>query len=305
MALEVLYGPSDITVGGVTAANISGGFGWVQGIGLLTVLQPSGGGYGLFAVEMDGMAQGPRSSFTSGGYGSVLDLRSARGFAVQGFGSLWGFDYIAGQPSPLPLLTGSLGVIEAITVDGRYLQFNGGGVKSSPDGITFTTEYAWTAPDASSFQTVSRGRSATELCVLLTNNQLRFYDTAAKRQSGSSLFIGESSSGCWYVPKYDIFVELKSGQLKILADVTAPYSLSNPVPSPAIAAGLTSQMSVQLLGVQSEPCVGELINWSIGSGNGSLAVPQSTTDTTGTATNTYICPVGSSGSVVIDAQMNY
>jgi hypothetical protein len=304
MALELLYGPTPITFGAVPVAAVGNPLTWMQGVGLLMPVQPAGGSYGLYATQMDGNTLGPRSTF-SGSYTAVLDLRSARGLAMLGSGALYGFNYLAGQPNPAPLLASASLNIRVITADGRYLSFNGSGVSSSTDGVTFTSEYAWAAPDASSFQCVSRGSSSTEICVLLTNNQLRFYDTVGKTQNGPSLFVGESASGVWYVPKYNVFVELLGPQIKILANMVAPATLSNPVASPAVVAGDVSKLTVQLLGAQSEPCVGELIDWSVASGSGSLILPQSVTDANGNATNSLVVPVGSTGSVVVDASLSY
>jgi hypothetical protein len=308
MALEVLYGPVNVNVGGVPVASVTG-YTWMQGLGLLAVVNPVSA-YGFYAVQMDGNAQGPRSTFNGSSFSPVLDLRSVRGLAVATVTDLFNFNYLAGNPDPVSLLTGvSVFRIKVIAAD-RYLAFYNTGsdvqVLATHDGTTFTPEYTFAAPfTGGTLVNVSRGRSTTEICLIFNAGQIRFYDVSLKKQIGATLFIGEAPDGCWYVPKYDVFVEMKSQQIKILTDATAPDSLSNPVASPSVAAGIASQVSVQLLGAQSEPCVGELINWSIRSGTGTLAEPQSATDATGTAINTLIIPVGSSGSVAVDAQFNF
>jgi hypothetical protein len=134
---------------------------------------------------------------------------------------------------------------------------------------------------------------------------MRFYDVSLKTQIGATLNIGEEPDGCWYVPKHDVFVELKNKQLKILANAIQPATLSNPAATPAVGAGLVSRLQVQLLGTQGEPCVGELIDWSVWAGVGSLTVPQSATDSNGYATSALVVPVGSAGSVTVNAQLNY
>jgi hypothetical protein len=307
MALEILYGPSAITAG-VTPATSVRGFTWIQGIGLLATLNV--GGFSFYAVQMDGSAQGPRSGFNVSGFTPVLDLRSSRGLAVGTVTDLYNFSYLTGN-FVTSLLTGSAVFrINVIAAD-RYLGFfdNGAGLQAqaTQDGTTYVPEYTFTA-GAGALVSISRGRSTTEVCLAFNNSQIRFYDVSTKKQNGPTLFISDglnSNEGCWYVPKHDVFVELKSLQLKILANSVAPSTLSNPVASQTVEAGAVSQLTVRLLGAQSEPCVGELIDWSIASGSGSLVLPQSATDLNGNATNSLVVPVGSSGSVVVDAQLRF
>jgi hypothetical protein len=310
MALELLYGPSDVTVDGIAVASI-GGFMWLQGIGLLAVLHPTGGSFGFYAVQMDGVAEGPRSGYNGIGFNPVLDLRSTRGLAVKTASDLYNFNWLVGQPDPTSFLHSFPGVlsIAVITAD-RYVGFfdSGSGVQaqSTHDGTTYTAEYTFSAPfTGGTLVNVSRGRSTTEVCLVFNSGQIRFYDTIGKTQSGPTLFIGEDPDGCWYVPKHDVFVELKNKQLKILANAIQPATLSDPAATPAVGAGLVSQLQVQLLGAQGEPCVGELIDWSVSAGVGSLTVPQSATDSSGHATSALVVPVGSTGSVTVNAQLNY
>jgi len=107
------------------------------------------------------------------------------------------------------------------------------------------------------------------------------------------------------VPKWDIFLVLHSNQLTVFANQIRPATLSNPVALSAVKAGLVTQLQVQLLGSCSEPCVGEVINWSLTSGSGSLTAQQSTTDDNGNAQIGYVCPVGSSGSMTISAEVDF
>src|SRR6185312_8049300 len=120
------------------------------------------------------------------------------------------------------------------------------------------------------------------------------YDTLRRVQVGQVQYVGETSDGCWYIPKWDIFLELQlsAKQLKVLANAVEPATLSNPVALTPITAGNVSEMQVQLLGAQGEPCVGELVNWSVASGSGSASPGQSTTDDNGYAKTNYASPVG-------------
>ncbi len=309
MALEMLYGPVNVALNGVPVVS-AGGFTWLQGIGLLAVLDPATA-FGFYAVQLDGTVQGPRSAYNGSGFSPVLDIRSNRALVVKGGGSLYNFDWLVGRQDSTPLLTASgWSSIDVITVD-RYLHFSSGSpmqALASADGITFTAEYTFPIPAGYTLVNVSRGRTTTEVCCAYTNGslgQLRFYDTVTKAQRGDTRYIGETFDGCWYIAKFDIFVELKNKQLKILANATAPSSFTTITASPAIAPGYVSQLSVQFSGAQSEPCVGELIDWFVTAGTASLAVAQSVTDSTGTALNNLIVPVGASGSVAVSAQLAY
>jgi hypothetical protein len=302
VALELLYGPVDITVNGMPVTSASG-FMWMQGIGLLAVLDA--GAFGFYAVQLDGQAEGPRSSYNGGG--PVLDLRGSRSLAMATVNDLYNFNYLAGMPDTVSFLHGSSVLFITVITADRYLAFRdtGSSVQAlyTHDGTTYTAEY--TFPFHGSLVSVSRGRSMTEVCLVFSGGQICFYDVSLKTQNGPTLFAGEDPDGCWYVPKYDIFVEVKSLQVKILADAAQPYSISIPTATPAVDAGLVSQLQVQLLGAQSEPCVGEMINWSITAGSGSLIKPQSTTDNNGYATNALVIPVGSTGSTSVSATLSY
>jgi hypothetical protein len=317
MALEVLYGPIGPLFNGTPPVAVTGGLAWIQGIGLLTVCDPVSS-YGTYAMQMDGTLEGPRSSFNASGFGMVLDLRSARGLAVKGGSGvgagLYHFNWLICQPDPVAFLLPGVTIagandIDVITPDGRYLQFRNDQVWSSIDGVTFVSEYAFAAPSGSTVNNVSRGRTATEVCIAFSGtNTLRFYDVSLKRQVGETLYIGESFSSCWCIPKWDVFLEHAGsgiGAIKILANNTAPATLSSPTALATVTAGNVSQLQVRLLGAQSEPCIGELINWSISAGVGSLTVPQSATDSHGYAVTGLVIPVGGAGNVTVGAELDF
>jgi hypothetical protein len=147
------------------------------------------------------------------------------------------------------------------------------------------------------------------VCIACSSNTIRFYDVVSKTQVGQTRYVGESFYGIWYVPKWDVFimhtVGTGNGQIKILADATQPATLSNPAALTAVTAGRVSQLQVQLLGSNSEPCVGELINWSVSAGAGVLTAPQSTTDANGYAITGLLIPIGASGSVTVNAELDF
>lgn len=307
MALEQTAGPYTIAVDSV-AVNTFSSAAWIQGLGLLSLeCVPATGTIGTYVAQMDGAAMF-RSPFSAGGQVVIVDLRSVNGLDIFDGTHFTSFDYVAGAPQLDPWLTlPSTHTAPQVVLTDRFLKV-GTEVDASliTDGVTYIPEYTFTGTAPSGQVTVSRTKSPGLICLAWGGNgQIRFYDTVARTQVGPTQFVGEGFDQCWYIPKWDIFLELKNKQLKVYANAVRPASLSNPSALSAVQAGLVTQWQVQVLGAQGEPCVGELVNWSIGSGDGSLTALQSTTDDNGNAQVGYICPVGSSGSVTIDAEVDF
>lgn len=315
MGLEVLYGPVSCAYQGTPIDSVNGGLlsTYVQGIGLLSLhtVPHSSAIAWVSAIQLDGAVL-LRSNW-AGTTPLVLDMRSSLALALNNSLALYAFDYLAGYFSETAEFTVASGhlypTIHAICAD-RFLQFGNSQVLSSPltDGVTFTPEYTWPGVAPGDGTSISRGRSDTEICVVSdVTGQIRFYDILTKQQNGGVSYVGDTSGvyGVYYVPKWDVFLKLKGTQLSVLANAVRPASISNPTPTGAIQAGLATPITAQVLGADGEPCVGELVNWSITSGSGSLGQAQSTTDVNGNATNTYVAPVGSSGSVIIAAEIDF
>lgn len=314
MALEVLAGPYPIKIDGVAIDYFfSGGEActWLQGVGLYCLsIAPHTEGAKPIVVQMDGVAhrRGPGANIV----GSLLvDLRGGPlTLAGKDAASLYNLNYLVTNNDPAPFYTAPSGPIADIRVvcQDRFLKFSFADVQSSPlyDGVNWTTEYTFAAPSFSGVgTTISRGRGPFEICLADGNGQIRFYDTRNKTQAGAIRYVGETCDAVVYVPKWDVFVEVKALNVKVLADAPRPASISNPVLAPAATAGEVSVATVQVLGAQGEPCVGELVDWSIGAGGGSLSAAQSTTDDNGNATVDYIAPSGLSGTVTIDAAISF
>lgn len=313
MALELLYGPVNVAYNGTQVSTFGGGLGaaFVQGLGLIGFMTPTGGAPGTYVVQLDGTVA-PRSNYTGAGADIIPDLRRDRGFAAEiSLNRFQDFNYLACNPELTQWLTppsGSFGTVHTIAPD-RFLQFSNTHVNYSAldDAQTFTSEYTFTGTNPGAVASISVA-GPTELCIAYGTGvtpQIRFYDWVRKTQSRPTMFVSETHAGVWYVPKWDFFIELKSRQLKILANAIHPATISNPAFSPSPIAGQTSDVSVQVLGAQSEPCVGELVNWSITSGGGSLSVTQSATDANGFAHTTYIAPTTLVGSVTIGADLEF
>jgi hypothetical protein len=314
MALELLFGPVNVARNGVQVGTFGGGLAatYVQGLGLLGVLTPTGGSAGMYAVQLDGSAF-PRSSYSGASAALIPDLRRQRGLVAEiAVEKFYTFNAIPGQRDEVqwlgPPSVGVFGQAHAVVTD-RFLQFDlhGANWSNLDDAQTWAQEYAWSGSSPGGVESISVA-GPTELCVAFgtgSTPQIRFYDFVAKKQSRPTLFVSETHQGVWYVPKWDLFVELKSRQLKILANAIHPASISTPAFSPSPTAGEVSTVSVTVLGAQSEPCVGELIDWTITAGGGSLSATQSTTDSSGHASVLYIAPTTLVGSVTIQAQLSF
>ena len=309
MALELLAGPYSITTDGGTAIdtflNSSGmDAAYIQGVGLFASLSPHGETPEFCSVQLDGTCH--RRGWLSKQTPLLLNLRDG-GLAVSVLNALYAFDILAARMQDDPFYTAPSGLLTAqVICADRYLRFSAGNVQTSADGVSFATEHVWSGAAPGAGNTVSRGGAPNVVCVSFPlSGQIRFYDVVRKIEVGAARYVGEANQGVWYVPRYDVFVELVSKQLKVLANAVRPASLANPSALTTVQAGRTVQVRTQLLGAQSEPCVGELINWSITSGSGSLTAAQTTTDEDGYAHNTLISPIGGGGDVTVQAMVAF
>lgn len=312
MALELLAGPISFSVDGVSLPTWGAYYQqtYIQGIGLISLgVNPSGQPGGTYVAQLDGAAMF-RSPFAWGAGSLILvpDLRKDTGIAMWD-GNYSDFDAIACAPYPTPWLTTAAGAsVASCVLPDRFLKIVWDKALWSglTDSVNYVEEYAFTTNPPTGDATVSRTNKPGVICLAWrAEGQIRFYDTVNRIQVGETIYLGESFDACWYIRKWDIFLTLESNQLKVFANVVRPSSLSNPVALSAIAPGLVTQMQVRLLGAQNEPCVGEIINWAITSGDGFLVASQSETDENGYAQIGYACPVGSSGSATIAAEVDF
>ena len=239
----------------------------------------------------------------------ILDLRiETRGLGTFDGSNYYHFDPIAAAPYVDPFLAiGSSATAATFICEDRFIRVNWDQVLSSPitDGLNYTLEYTFSGAPTGGV-TVSKTNRPEIVCIAwLIQGEIRFYDIVNRVQFGPTQYVGEEFDGCWYIPKWDLFLELTDKQLKVLANAVRPDTISNPVALSAVKPGVITQVQVRVLGAQSEPCVGELVNWSISAGDGSVDPPQSATDENGYAQTGYLCPNGGSGSVSINADVNF
>lgn len=267
------------------------------------------GGYCL--AQLDGIAHlrsyQPRANRFS------LDMQRAGQWIVHASlfeTALYEFDKSAGTFGALILDTGVTSDMTNLCVRAtdRYLEVINGVVQQRPLDLSTAASTEATLTGAGSGRpTVSRTRAADIIALAYNDGPVLYYDVAAQAQASGSANLG-ANDGAWYSPKHDIFVAIASHAVKVFANAVRPSSLANPVAVSPLTQGRVSQVKVRLLGSNADPCVGELVDWSITAGSGSLAEAQSTTDADGYAYNDYIAPVSGGagspfGSVTIQAQV--
>ncbi|RWA55351.1 hypothetical protein AU476_07535 [Cupriavidus sp. UYMSc13B] len=141
------------------------------------------------------------------------------------------------------------------------------------------------------------------LALAYPNGEVVYYDWVKKAQVGGVAYLGVNQ-GAWYSPRHDIFVALASQQVKVFANAPRPATLSAPVAVTPVAKGRASSIKTRLLGSNSEPCVGEVVDWVL-SGPGQLTAAQSVTDSDGWAWTTYDAPHAAGGAPVISAEVRF
>jgi hypothetical protein len=143
---------------------------------------------------------------------------------------------------------------------------------------------------------VSRTKDDGVLCLIYPSGGILFYDVVAKQQVVKPWvsWIG-ANNGAWYSVKYDIYISyaVSGGEwsVSVWANTVRPASLGDPEAVTPLVSGRVTQVRAKLVGDHGEPCEGELISWSITSGDGALTTAQSTTDADGYAYTGYVAPI--------------
>jgi hypothetical protein len=115
-----------------------------------------------------------------------------------------------------------------------------------------------------------------------------------------------NNKGAWYSKRLGAFVVLlPDNSISIYATTPKPASLSNPTDVSGFASGQISSVRVRLLGSNSEPCAGELVDWSITAGGGAMLDEQTTTNATGYAYARYLAPLPGGANPTISAKVEF
>lgn len=218
--------------------------------------------------------------------------------------AMYEFHKVPGTLGPLVIDTGVDNGVRDLIVRcaDRYLDILSGTVRYRPLDLSagVVTEATLTGAGFGS-PTVSRTRSSNVIALAWADGPICYYDVESRAQVGGASNIG-TNDGAWYSVKHDIFVAMRTHQVKVFANAVRPASLSNPTALTTVAQAHVSEVRVRLLGANADACVGELVNWSVTVGSGALKLAQSETDANGYAYNEYVAPVGTTGSVTIQAQ---
>ncbi|WP_349609148.1 hypothetical protein [Cupriavidus sp. DF5525] len=302
MALELLAGPFDIKdASGAILAGLPtyGNSFYDDDVGFYAGA--------LLVVQLDGRAYRRASQESSSNF--TLDLQNPGEYLIHESlteSRLYKFNKRSGTIGEIVVdsaVTNYVAGTQVRTPD-RYLNVSGTNVRYKPLTLVggWTYEASLTG-DVSGPMTVSRTRDANVLAIAFGNGTVLFYDWVQKRQVSGAVYVG-ANAGVWYSPRHDIYVALASDKLKVFASTPRPATLSNPVAVTPLVKGRASVLKARALGSNSEPCPGELVDWSL-TGPGSLAIDQSMTDGDGWAWNTYVAPMAAGGSPVIGAELRF
>lgn len=307
MALELVAGPFPLqTLAEVAVTDLEIAFKKASYDDAIGVFAYSAVMAGLCVIQLDGTVC--LRSKQNRANGIALDLQEQNGFLIHD--SLF-------ENGIRKLHTGSMtGDITAIFEDeatnfvesvhvrcaDRYLKFGSGTIQYKPLDLTgsWTTECTISRTSGfSSHQNVSRTKKKDILAFVYDTGEVIFYNHVLKQQLPEHSYIGVNAAA-WYSPKYDIYVALQSDDTVVIyANEVAPATLSDAEAITPITRGQVSKVKVQLLGSNSEPCVGELVNWSV-SGAGTLLASQSKTDADGYAWNSCVVSPSATVSAAVD-----
>jgi hypothetical protein len=168
-------------------------------------------------------------------------------------------------------------------------------VLTSPPSFIDTIEGP-TIPFSGPNQWVRPGRTPQEIFIVedgSSYSQCRgiFYDTQKRVFTSGVYHINQLHCNVVYAPEFNVFVSVQP-EGSPLAMTTRVWSLEvvpSTLSAPILLSGSTKQgqlatYQVQLLGDFSDPCVGELVDWSLLTNVGTLLIKQSVTDANGYAT---------------------
>lgn len=163
---------------------------------------------------------------------------------------------------------------------------------------------------------VGPGRTDTEIFLVETGDiqnhaptvgdtRCCFYDTLTKTYS-PLMYLGMACHGAIFATELGVIISLHDGPpltLRVWSTEVKPSTLSTPtVLENTPKGGLITTYQVQALGTQSEPCVGELIDWQV-FGVGNPIGSQSTTDENGHATMRVVYKVDDTGESLVQAKL--
>lgn len=323
MSLEPLLGPFQIQTDGIDNGFEGSRPFWLDNLGLCGYFVADGNGTGFKyqIVQYDGVAQVRNNSVNTFKKGHLTyDFQSdnltvhslSSGLGGDGF-SL--FDAYTGNSIAPPIADSSTTDMWTRYFD-RYLRAENGRMYSAPLSATsagaLVQECLFPFPPgrASGLATIS-DYGGGFLSVGFIDGDIWIYDPANLTTIGEWKTIDLPNAGLWYSKRFNVFISMHALgiglglELRVWANETRPFSISDPIALQELQPGRVSEIQVQVLGSAEEPVKGQLVEFSIGSGDGALVNEQALTDEEGYAIAQLAIHINDSGSTQIDAETNF
>ena len=323
MALEELAGPFAVTDGlsGEVMTQISGLGPWLDGYGLLVqgaFPTAFGGGMTWGVMTFDG-SFAPLVHYNTLAYGLALignaadpSARTHWACVQQTYGGLNGewdvdpFTFYAGTPSGFTD-EAMASFYPFVRLHDRYLVAYWGQVRAKT-AANHSGVLEATLPFDAYPCVFSWGDRPSEVVIGGADGSVCTYDWIKKTVLGSARNIGMTGKSVWYSAAAGVYISLHDTgptvEARIWAKTVRPASISAPTYSPAPTSGKRSTVTARVVGSFGEPCVGEVVAWSL-SGPGSLALAATTTDAAGFAFTYYDAPLDSAGEATITAEVAF
>lgn len=158
---------------------------------------------------------------------------------------------------------------------------------------TWVSEYTFSGAATGATEhipSVSPTEYSDIICFVWSNGTVAYYNWVTKTEVLTRKYL-PTNLGAWYSPLFGIFiVKISARVFSIYAAAPRPDSLSSPVALTPILKGKSSDVQVRVLGSNNEPCIGEIVTWSL-SGTGALDPLQSITNSDGYAVTKYRAPL--------------
>ncbi len=299
--LELLAGPYDVKVDD-EAITVRDDAYWHDRFGLLLFEGAFPGR--LHAVQMDGKAY-IRSSHQPATF--ITDTESDELNIVYGVlpWQMFNFDGFSGLRGTLKSESVFSGV--QVRAKDRDLSFSANNVYWSTFVAAFgvaTQEAILTNYGSGAIRLSKYDKNV--LAVSFASGKIVFYDYVKKTEVLIPKYL-PANTGAWFSKSHGVWVVFtvasSYGTVSVYANTPKPYAVSSPSAVESFVKGLVSKVRVRVTGSNDEPCVDELVNWSIGSGPGSLTVTQSKTDANGYAEVEYVAPLALSSNPNIVASL--
>lgn len=281
---------------------------WMPNMG--AILQEGTGGFPLSIVTLDGVAcpvsEAVRPDYGGGG---VWYWDGAKQLIITEMDSyrekicLCRVQY-PHFPFTRPLAPFGRGGSGGIYLNKAYvLAWSGGYLQVAEEGGSYTPLHYLGAADC---QCGGPGRTESEFFFAecpdygQANTQMYFYNAVTDVVTGP-MYLSVPGWMAVYAPEFQLVMSFHTDTngawfINLWSLDTQPTNIS-PVTlkTGVVKSGGMATFQVTVTGDHSEPCVGELVNWSL-TGAGTLIDVQTTTDATGTATCRVFYPVGTTAS---------